>query len=77
MTTAVRALLHADLSPCYLGCDVQTTGMAWAALSLDDGAVVGSGLFVNRIPADDGYICPECFVCDDCGVYYDDCECNG
>lgn len=36
----------------------------------------GSGLFVNRIPADGGYICPECFVCEDCGVYYDDCECR-
>jgi len=36
----------------------------------------GSGLFVNRIPADNGYICPECFVCPDCGVYYDDCECR-
>lgn len=42
MTTAARALLHADLSPCYLGCDVQTTGMAWAALSLDDGTVIGT-----------------------------------
>ena len=29
----------------------------------------GSGLFVNRIPADDGYICPECgaYTCDRCG----------
>jgi DNA-directed RNA polymerase subunit RPC12/RpoP len=28
----------------------------------------GSGLFVNRIPADDGYICPECgaYSCDRC-----------
>ena len=29
----------------------------------------GSGLFVNRIPADVGYICPDCAAleCDRCG----------
>ena len=29
----------------------------------------GSGRFVNRSPADDGYICPECLTldCDACG----------
>jgi hypothetical protein len=29
----------------------------------------GSGLFVNRIPADDGYMCPDCqsVECDVCG----------
>lgn len=29
----------------------------------------GTGLFVNRIPADDGFICPNCaaFDCDRCG----------
>lgn len=29
----------------------------------------GSGKFVNRIPADDGWVCAECmlFDCDECG----------
>ena len=31
----------------------------------------GSGLYVNRIPADDGYLCPECqeIECEACGDY--------
>lgn len=45
----------------------------------------GSGLFVNRIPADHddgegrrvvGYLCPECATCDDCGAHWDDCDCT-
>ena len=30
----------------------------------------GSGKFVNRIPADDGWVCAECmlFDCDECGA---------
>jgi len=33
----------------------------------------GSGLFVNRIPADDGYMCPDCqsVECDVCGELSD------
>jgi hypothetical protein len=37
----------------------------------------GNGLFVNRIPADDGWACAECsgFECDECGeTIYLDCE---
>lgn len=31
--------------------------------------IFGSGLFVNRVPADDGYLCAECQMieCEDCG----------
>lgn len=30
----------------------------------------GSGNYVNRVPADDGWLCPECLAieCDECGV---------
>lgn len=30
----------------------------------------GSGKYVNRVPADDGYLCADClsFECDECGT---------
>lgn len=36
-------MLDQSRRPCYLGCDVQTTGMGWAALLVDTGAVAGLG----------------------------------
>ena len=34
-----------------------------------DSVKLGSGKFVNRVPADDGYVCWECMMdpCDKCG----------
>lgn len=34
-----------------------------------DSVKPGSGKFVNRVPADDGYVCWECMMdpCEDCG----------
>jgi len=37
----------------------------------------GHGKFVNRVPADDGYLCADClsFECDSCGELIEfDCE---
>lgn len=38
-----REILHLSRRPCYLGCDVQTTGMGWAAIITDTGAVCAVG----------------------------------
>ena len=36
-------MLNQSRRACYLGCDVQTTGIGWAALLVDTGAVAGLG----------------------------------
>jgi Holliday junction resolvasome RuvABC endonuclease subunit len=41
MTT--RDMIELSRRPCYLGCDVQTTGMGYAAIVVDTGAVASAG----------------------------------
>lgn len=43
-------------------------------LYCERGTSPGSGLWVDRIPADDGWMCRECQVCDEPeSCYHDEC----